>query len=93
MEKLQTATTTKVSGFLRGRVESLRPLVWGIVWKAQRLVQSIRMALSKTSTRSDDSSPPPYAGKPSPLMPSPTHHLMAAKALPPSDETFLFPKD
>jgi len=91
---MQASTTTKVSDFLRGRVESLRPLVWGIVWKAQRLAQSIRMALSRTFTRpDDDSSQRPDAGKPSPLTPSPTHHLMAAKALPPSDETYLFPKD
>jgi hypothetical protein len=35
----------------------------------------------------------PHAGKPSPLIPSPTHHLMAAKGLPPADKIYLFPKD
>lgn len=33
------------------------------------------------------------AGKPVPLRPSPTHHLSAAKHLPPSDKTDSFPKD
>ena len=35
----------------------------------------------------------PDAGKPAPLQPRPGHHLVAANALPPSDRTFLFPKD
>jgi hypothetical protein len=94
MDVMQTSTKTKVSEFLRGRVEGLWPLVWGIVWRAQRLAQSIRMALFNTFTQPDDDSPrSPDAGKPSPLMPSPTHRLMAAKGLPPSDETYLLPKD
>jgi hypothetical protein len=94
MNKVQTSAFIKLSDFLRGRTEGLRPLVWGIVWKAQRFVQGIRMTLSGTFTRPDDGrSRPPDAGKPSPLMPSPTHHLAAAKALPPSDETYLFPID
>jgi len=94
MDELQTLTTTRVSDFFRERVESVRPLVWGIVWRLQRLAQSIRMALSKTFLRPDDDNPrSPDAGKPSPLIPSPTHHLMASKGLPPSDETYLFPKD
>src|SRR5579862_631951 len=37
--------------------------------------------------------PPPDAGKPVPLKPCPSHHLVAAKALPPSDKTHCFPKD
>ena len=36
---------------------------------------------------------PPDAGKPVPLKPSPTHHLVAAKDLPPSDITHSLPKD
>ena len=37
--------------------------------------------------------PPPDAGKPVPVTPSPKHHLVAAKSLPPSDKTHVFPKD
>ena len=37
--------------------------------------------------------PPPDAGKPVPLKPCPSHHLVAAKDLPPSDKTHCFPKD
>jgi hypothetical protein len=33
------------------------------------------------------------AGKPVPVRPAPTHHLKAAKHLPPSDKTDSFPKD
>jgi len=33
------------------------------------------------------------AGKPVPRGPVPRHHLVAAKALPPSDKTYLFPRD
>jgi hypothetical protein len=88
------STTTKVSDFLRGRVEDFRPLVWDLVWRVQRLAQSIRTALSRTYRRpGDDRSRPPDAGKPSPLMPSPVHHLMAARGLPSLDETYLLPKD
>ena len=37
--------------------------------------------------------PPPDAGKPVPLKPRPSHHLVAAKDLPPLDKTHCFPKD
>jgi hypothetical protein len=33
------------------------------------------------------------AGKPVPFSPAPTHHLQAAKDLPPSDKTHSLPKD
>jgi hypothetical protein len=33
------------------------------------------------------------AGVPVPVRPSPTHHLIAAKELPPSDKTHSFPRD
>ena len=33
------------------------------------------------------------AGKPVPVGPNPTHHLVAAKELPPSDKTHSFPHD
>lgn len=33
------------------------------------------------------------AGKPVPVGPKPTHHLIAAKELPPSDKTHSFPHD
>jgi hypothetical protein len=34
-----------------------------------------------------------WAGKPVPWRPSPTHHLVAAKALPPLEKTYLLAKD
>jgi hypothetical protein len=34
-----------------------------------------------------------YAGEPAPIKPIPTHHLAAAKELPPCDKTRSFPKD
>ena len=36
---------------------------------------------------------PPFAGKPVPIRPTPRHHLVAAKELPPSEKTHCFPKD
>jgi hypothetical protein len=33
------------------------------------------------------------AGKPVPVGPKPTHHLVAAKDLPPSDKTHSYPRD
>jgi hypothetical protein len=33
------------------------------------------------------------AGRPVPVKPGPTHHLVAASALPPADKTRSFPKD
>lgn len=42
----------------------------------------------------DDIPPsPPAAGKPAPLIPRPTHHLAAAKELPPSEKTQSYPHD
>jgi hypothetical protein len=43
--------------------------------------------------RGEDDPRWPDAEKPAPLRPTPVHHLVAAKAIPPSDETFLFPAD
>ena len=42
---------------------------------------------------SPGSAPPDDAGKPVPVKPPPTHHLVAAKDLPPSDKAHSFPKD
>jgi hypothetical protein len=36
---------------------------------------------------------PPEAGRLAPLSPSPDHHLVAVRALPPSDDTHLLPRD
>ncbi len=41
----------------------------------------------------DDGHRPPDAGRAAPLRPSPGHHLVAARALPPSDHTHLLPRD
>lgn len=46
-----------------------------------------------TTLREEGGSAPPAAGKPSPLRPAPTHHLVATRSLPPSKGTHLFPKD
>ncbi len=45
------------------------------------------------SASSSTKSPPPDAGSPVPVTGSPKHHLVAAKALPPSDKTHVYPKD
>ena len=45
------------------------------------------------STSTGTKPPPPDAGKPVPVTPSPKHHLVAAKSLPPLDKTHVFPKD
>lgn len=36
---------------------------------------------------------PPWAGKLAPVRPRPPHHLIAARDLPPSERTHLFPRD
>ena len=41
----------------------------------------------------EDASGPFLLGKPVPVRPAPTHHLVAALALPPSDKTHLYPHD
>jgi len=50
---------------------------------------------SESSPPSQGGAPPrpPFAGKPVPVKPSPRHHLIAAKDLPPSEKTHCFPKD
>ena len=64
-----------------------------------RLARTLRRLLfgaapGRTMPRDPDGGPyPPDAGRPAPLHPSPGHHLVAAKALPPSDRTHLLPKD
>ena len=43
--------------------------------------------------RPGDGTRPPDSGKPAPLRPSPTHHLVAMRSLPPSDRTHLLAAD
>ena len=50
---------------------------------------------SEGSPPSKGGSPPrpPFAGRPVPVKPSPRHHLVAAKDLPPSEKTHCYPRD
>jgi hypothetical protein len=52
-----------------------------------------RLLGTRTQRRGEDDFRSPDAGKPSPLMPGPVHHLVAAGGIPPSDKTYLFPAD
>src|SRR5262245_37306489 len=61
-------------------------LLSGIAWWA--------ISTPKTQGSDEDDGPGvSEAGKPVPVVPNPTHHLVAAKDLPPSDKTHLFPAD
>lgn len=64
-----------------------------IVRVARAIARFLRGFWQRLSRLGDESAGLEYAGKPVPRKPSPTHHLVAAKALPPSDGTYLFPKD
>jgi hypothetical protein len=64
-----------------GGTALLFSLEGALVWLALRRTGAAWHYLPPAPT------PPTDAGMPSPLIPSPTHHLTAAKELPPSDET------
>ena len=66
---------------------------WRIVHIVRAVARFLRGMWYRFTRSGDDSAGLEYAGKPVPRNPSPTHHLTAAKALPPSDKTYLFPKD
>ena len=51
------------------------------------------VSVSRGSGGDSDSSGETEAGKLVPVRPAPTHHLQAAKDLPPSDKTHSLPKD
>lgn len=54
------------------------------------LKQLFRKLLFSTSRRDQGGLPPP-SNRFAPIKPAPDHHLVAARALPPSDTTHLFP--
>ena len=58
-----------------------------------RCVLAIRVAYSRRRGPDDSSSGAFEIGKPVPIRPKPTHHLVAAKAFPPSDKPYLYPAD
>jgi hypothetical protein len=64
-----------------------------IVFLIRALARFIIGGRQRRSRPGDDSAGLEGAGKPVPRKPSPTHHLAAAKALPPSDTTDSLPKD
>ena len=68
---------------------------WKIAVTVQLLIRFIRGYTPATlNVPPPDADPrPPDAGRPAPLRPAPTHHLVALKAVPPSDETHLLPYD
>jgi hypothetical protein len=57
------------------------------------LGQLIIVGTTRRAQVSGDSAGLSGAGKPVPVSPAPTHHLQAAKDLPPSDKTHSLPKD
>src|SRR5262245_30297542 len=69
---------------------SLRRTLVQAVGAFARFLRRIWQFLSRPG---DESSGLEYAWKPVPRGPSPTHHLVGAKALPPLDKTYLFAKD
>ena len=73
----------------------LRALVAKVGIGMARMARALRRMVTPVPKfpPDDDSSSWPDAGKPSPLRPSPTHHLVAANGLPPSERTYLFAKD
>jgi hypothetical protein len=66
-------------------------------WRMYRLLfHGYQKSVTSAHSRSGgdgDSSGESEAGKPVPVNPAPTHHLQAAKDLPPSDKTHSLPKD
>src|SRR5882724_11531478 len=52
-----------------------------------------RLRSGRMRRRGEDDPRSPDAGKASPLMPGPVHHLVAANGIPPSDKTYLVPAD
>jgi len=90
--------------FLGGRIVLVPQRLARVAMKFEALSHSLLKKLSRVrflkrlrgirSRRRDEDDPrSPDAGKPSPLMPSPVHHLVAARGIPPSDKTYLFPAD
>ena len=72
--------------------------IWRILLFPRPALASPQPPIGDGSARSDNSGGdphprPPDAGKSSPLTPSQTHHLSAAKELPPSDKTQSLPHD
>jgi len=83
MSTLQSSTLRLAKSFRR----------WRIVHIVRAIVQFLGDIWHRLTRPGEDSAGLEYAGKPVPRRPSPTHHLTAAKALPPADKTYLFPKD
>jgi hypothetical protein len=90
--------------FLGGRSVLVPQRLARVAMKFEALSHSLLRKLSRVgflkrlrgirSRRHDEDDPrSPDAGKPSPLMPGPVHHLVAARGIPPSDKTYLFPAD
>jgi hypothetical protein len=88
-------TPVTLPEFLGGRVLFVPPRVVKVALILKKIVGTLLKPFLKTSTlrRGEDDPRSPDAGKPSPLMPAPVHHLVAARGIPPSDKTYLFPAD
>ena len=98
MISLNLPGTQPLRDFLNGQV--MHPSLIGE--RRARALEARMHALAHVrfgrATRPDPRNPEngrsyPNAGLPAFLRPSPDHHLVAAKGLPPSDRTYLLPKD
>ena len=86
--------THLLRNFLNGRPHPDAPPI--VARALTRLARFLRRCLLGESPRTDppgENNRPPDAGKPAPVSPSPTHHLVAAKSLPPGDAVHVFPAD
>jgi hypothetical protein len=81
--------------FLGGRIVLVPRQVARIAMKFEAITHSLLKRLRRVhiQQRGEDDYRSPDAGKSSPVMPTPVHHFVAAKAIPPSDKTHLFPAD
>lgn len=81
--------TLQLSAFKPATI-ALKRTIAHIVRATARVLQKVL----KRRSRPDDGSPGfEYAGRTVPVKPSPPHHLVAAKAFPPSDRIHLYPRD
>ena len=92
---MKTFHPNELSGFLEEWVIRTEPWITKAAEALARVALFFRRRLDRAtnSVPGEDGLRPPDAGRRSPLKPSPRHHLVAANALPPSDETYLLSKD
>jgi hypothetical protein len=93
----KSSLAIKLTDFVGGRLVAPQPwrLRISMSMLLVRLSRFFRGQLSPARNYPPDEgdSLPPGAGRLAPLRPTPGHHLVAARALPPSETTHLLPRD